>query len=192
MKQICEIYYRSGIVWEPPMGKFSDGPLVELIGTFAVKGTNGVETDEMKEGEFMSSSTAAMHGLLTTFDEVLAVSDLSKMTISKNKEEREETRSSIADNLTTGSENKEEREETRSSIAANFILTDQLPGHHDKDFLTIVKSFLNDPEIQRRLHEYLDKCYEMNIIYKEAIKAVLSKHKLHVDGKCIRFYYCIL
>ena len=153
------------------MGKFSDGPLVELIGTFAVKGTNGVETDEMKEGEFMSSSTAAMHGLLTTFDEVLAVSDLSKMTISKNKEEREET---------------------RSSIAANFILTDQLPGHHDKDFLTIVKSFLNDPEIQRRLHEYLDRCYEMNTFYKKAIKAVLTDNKLRVDGKCIRFYYCIL
>jgi hypothetical protein len=112
------------------------------------------------------------------------------MTISKNKEE--EAHSSIADNLTTGSENKEEREETRSSIAANFILTDQLPGHHDKDFLTIVKSFLNDPEIQRRLHEYLDRCYEMNTFYKKAIKAVLSKHKLHVDGKCIRFYYCIL
>ena len=46
-----------------------------------------------------------------TLDEVLAVSDLSKMTISKNKEEREETRSSIAD---------------------NFILTDQLPGHLEK------------------------------------------------------------
>ena len=52
-----------------------------------------------------------MHGLLMTLDEVLAVSDLSKMTISKNKEEREETRSSIAD---------------------NFILTDQLPGHLEK------------------------------------------------------------
>ena len=174
------------------MGKFSDGPLVELIGTFAVKGTNGVETDEMKEGEFMSSSTAAMHGLLTTVDEVLAVSDLSKMTISENKEEKEEAHSSIADNLTTSSENKEEREETRSSIADNFIFTNRLPGHFDKDLMTMVKLFLNDREIQRYLHEYLDKCHEMNIIYKEAIKAVLSKHNLHVDGKCIRFYYCIL
>jgi hypothetical protein len=73
MKQICEIYYRASIVWEPPMGKFSDGPLVELIATFAVKRTNGVETDEMNKGEFMSSSTAAMHGLITALDEVLAV-----------------------------------------------------------------------------------------------------------------------
>ena len=55
------------------MGKFSNGPLVLLIGTFGVKGTNGVETDEMNEGELMSSSTAAMHGLITALDEVLAV-----------------------------------------------------------------------------------------------------------------------
>jgi hypothetical protein len=114
------------------------------------------------------------------------------MTSSENKEEKEEAHSPIADNLTTSSENKEEREETRSSIADNFIFTDQLPGHFDKDFMIMIKSFLNDREIQRYLHEYLDKCHEMNIIYKKAIKAVLSKHKLHVDGKCIQFYYCIL
>ena len=68
----------------------------------------------------MSSSTAAMHGLITALDEVLAVSDLSKMTSSDNKEEKEEAHSSIADNLTTSSENKEEKEETHSPIADNL------------------------------------------------------------------------
>ena len=66
------------------------------------------------------------------------------MTSSENKEEKEEAHSPIADNLTTSSENKEEREETRSSIADNFIFTNRLPGHFDKDLMTMVKLFLND------------------------------------------------
>jgi len=203
MRAICEIYYLSSIVWEPPMGNFGNGPLVEVSATFAVKGTNGVEIDERKKGKFMSSSLAAIHGLLTTLDEVIdllkmtssvglnKVADLSKTTSIENEEEREETHSPIADSLTTSSENEEEREETHSPIADNFIFTDRLPGHLDKDFMTKVKSLRNDPEIQRRLHEYLDRCYEMNTFYKKAIKAVLTDNNLHVDGKYIRFYYCI-
>jgi hypothetical protein len=132
--------------------------LVEVIATFAVKGTNGVEIDERKKGGvYVFSSLAAIHGFLTALDEV---SDLLKATRSVNKEEREETHSPIADNLTTSSENKEEREETHSPIAANlatnsknkeekeethspiannFIFTNRSHGHLDKDFMAMVK-----------------------------------------------------
>ena len=70
---------------------------------------------------------------------------------------------------------KKKRERKHNSpIADNFIFTDRIPGHLDKDFITKVKPFPNDCEIQRHFHEYLDKCCEMNTIYKKAIKAVLT------------------
>ena len=52
MQAICEIYYLSGIVWEPPTGNFGNGPFLDVIKMFAVKRTNGVEIDERKEEEF--------------------------------------------------------------------------------------------------------------------------------------------
>ena len=60
-----------------------------------------------------------------------------------------------------------------------------MAGHFNKDFVTNIDSFPNDDEIQRRFHEYLTICYEMNPIYKNGIRAVLKQHDYKVHGKHI-------
>jgi len=222
-------YYLSSIVWGPPTRIFGDGPLLEVIGMFARKRMNCVEIDDRKDGQFMNSTLASLHGVFKALDEVAdllkmaethspialdEVTDPLRMTSSKiegethslialdevtdnlrttSSEIEGETHSLIAldevtDNLrTTSSEIEGEGERTHaliaSPIAGNFIFTDLMAGHFNKDFVTKIDSFHNDPEIQSRYHAYLNICYEMHTIYKKGIRAVLKRH----DYKYIPF-----